>query len=48
MTQAITALRRAYAAFNRGDMDSAVESLDTQIEWTEPAEFPETRHIPRA
>jgi len=40
LTQAVTALRGAYAAFNRGDMDAAVESLDPQIEWTEPAEFP--------
>jgi ketosteroid isomerase-like protein len=37
---AITALRGAYAAFNRGDIDDAVEPLDPQIEWTEPAEFP--------
>jgi len=40
LTQAITALRGAYAAFNRGDIDAAVEPLDAQIEWTEPAEFP--------
>jgi ketosteroid isomerase-like protein len=40
MEQAITALRGAYAAFNRGDMDAAVESLDAQIDWTEPVEFP--------
>jgi ketosteroid isomerase-like protein len=40
LTPAITALRSAYAAFNRGDMDTAVESLDPQIAWTEPAEFP--------
>jgi ketosteroid isomerase-like protein len=39
MSHAITALRGAYAAFNRGDMDAAVESLDAQIDWTEPAEF---------
>ena len=38
--QMILALRAAYAAFNRGDIDSAVEPLDAQIEWTEPAEFP--------
>jgi uncharacterized protein len=38
--QAISALRGAYAAFNRGDMDAAVEPLDAEIEWTEPAEFP--------
>jgi uncharacterized protein len=37
---AITALRGAYAAFNRGDVDGAVEPLDEHIEWTEPAEFP--------
>jgi uncharacterized protein len=38
--QRIAALRAAYAAFNRGDMDAAVESLDPQIEWSEPAQFP--------
>src|SRR5580704_4910251 len=38
--QAIRVLRGAYAAFNRGDIDAAVEPLDAQIEWTEPAEFP--------
>jgi hypothetical protein len=38
--QALTALRGAYAAFNRGDIDAAVEALDPQIEWTEPKEFP--------
>ena len=36
---AIQALRRAYAAFNRNDMQAAVEMLDPEIEWTEPAEF---------
>jgi len=40
LTQTILALREAYVAFNRGDMDAAVASLDPQIEWTEPAEFP--------
>jgi uncharacterized protein len=40
LSHAIAALRGAYAAFNRGDMDAAVESLDAQIDWTEPAEFP--------
>jgi ketosteroid isomerase-like protein len=40
LTQAISDLRGAYAAFNRGDMDAAVEALDPHIEWTEPAEFP--------
>jgi len=38
--QAIAALRDAYAAFNRGDMDAAVASLDENIEWIEPQEFP--------
>lgn len=38
--QMISVLRRAYAAFNRGDMDAALEPLDAQIEWSEPAEFP--------
>ena len=38
--QAISALRGAYAAFNRGDIAAAVEPLDSQIEWIEPAEFP--------
>ena len=37
---AITALRGAYAAFNRGDIDAALEPLDERIEWTEPSEFP--------
>jgi len=38
--RAIGVLREAYAAFNRGDIPAAVKSLDPQIEWTEPAEFP--------
>jgi ketosteroid isomerase-like protein len=38
--QAIVALKSAYAAFNRGDIDAAVESFDPQIEWSEPVEFP--------
>jgi len=36
VNQAIAALRDAYAAFNRGDMDAAVASLDENIEWIEP------------
>lgn len=36
----IATLHAAYAAFNRGDFDAAVASLDPQIEWTEPQEFP--------
>ncbi len=38
--QTITDLRAAYAAFNRGNIEAAVESFDPQIEWAEPAEFP--------
>ena len=38
--QRIKALRTAYAAFNQGDFNAAVEALDAEIEWTEPAEFP--------
>ncbi len=40
MNQAIAALRDAYAAFNRGDMNAAVASLAADIEWIEPREFP--------
>jgi len=40
MNQSIAALRDAYAAFNRGDMDAAVASLDSDIDWIEPKEFP--------
>jgi len=38
--QRIATLRAAYAAFNRGDIAAAVQSLDPQIDWSEPAEFP--------
>jgi uncharacterized protein len=38
--RAVGILREAYAAFNRGDISSAVAQLDPQIDWTEPAEFP--------
>ncbi|MBV8514709.1 MAG: nuclear transport factor 2 family protein [Acidobacteria bacterium] len=38
--QRIAILRAAYAAFNRGDIDAAVQSLDSQIDWSEPTEFP--------
>lgn len=38
--QMITALRAAYAAFNRGDIDAALQPLDAAIEWSEPPEFP--------
>ena len=38
--QAIAELRSAYDAFSRGDIDSAVQFLDPDVEWTEPPEFP--------
>jgi uncharacterized protein len=37
---AIALLRDAYAAFNRNDIAAAVRNFDTNIDWTEPAEFP--------
>lgn len=40
MQPAVGALRKAYAAFNRGDIAATTEALDANIEWTEPAEFP--------
>jgi uncharacterized protein len=40
LKRTVAALRAAYAAFNRGDIDAAVESFDAQIEWSEPPEFP--------
>jgi ketosteroid isomerase-like protein len=40
MRRAIGGLRDAYAAFNRGDIDSAVAGMAPDIEWSEPAEFP--------
>ena len=38
--QRIAALRSAYDAFNRGDIDSAVQFLDSHVDWSEPSEFP--------
>ena len=36
----IAILRSAYSAFNRNDIDAAVQSLSPDIDWSEPAEFP--------
>jgi ketosteroid isomerase-like protein len=36
----IATLRAAYAAFNQGDIDAAVASFDSDIEWSEPQGFP--------
>jgi ketosteroid isomerase-like protein len=38
--QRIAILRAAYSAFNRGDITAAVHSLDENIDWSEPTEFP--------
>jgi ketosteroid isomerase-like protein len=40
LEQMIAALRGAYAAFNRGDIEAALAPLDAQIEWSEPVDFP--------
>ena len=37
---AIAGLRAAYASFNRGDIEAAVDLLDPHVEWIEPVEFP--------
>ena len=37
---AISEIRSAYAAFNRGDIEAAVSMLDANVEWSEPVEFP--------
>jgi ketosteroid isomerase-like protein len=37
--QMIGALRAAYAAFNRGDIDAALQPFAAEIEWSEPSEF---------
>lgn len=36
----IAALREAYAAFNRGDIDGALKPLAPDIDWNEPKSFP--------
>ena len=33
----VEALRRGYAALNRGDLSVVLELLDPEIEWHEPA-----------
>jgi hypothetical protein len=34
------ALKESYAALNRNDIPAMVKVFDSQIEWTEPAEYP--------
>lgn len=33
-------MKEAYGALNRNDMPAMVKAFDSQIEWTEPAEYP--------
>jgi hypothetical protein len=40
LTAEMEALKTACAACNRNDIAATVEAMDSQIEWTEPAEFP--------
>lgn len=44
LAKAITTPRAAYAAFNRGDFDAALKSLDPQIERSEPPGVSRRRH----
>jgi ketosteroid isomerase-like protein len=34
-------VRRAYEAWNEGDPDAAIALLDSRVEWTLPAHFPD-------
>jgi hypothetical protein len=44
----VDAVRAAYAAFARGDIDAAVADLAVDVEWIEPEEFPDDgRHVGR-
>lgn len=40
MVAEVEALREAYAALNRGDVPSMVAAFDSEIEWTEPDDYP--------
>jgi ketosteroid isomerase-like protein len=40
LERALSLLREAYDAFNRGDIAAAVARLDPDIAWHEPPEFP--------
>jgi ketosteroid isomerase-like protein len=33
-------INETYAAFNRGDLDAAVQHLDVDVDWLEPEQFP--------
>ena len=39
--QNVEVARRAYAAFNRHDFDTALESLDPNVEWHQITQFPD-------
>ncbi len=39
MNEITQALRQAYEAFNRGDIQACLVALDPNVEWIEPAEF---------
>jgi ketosteroid isomerase-like protein len=40
-SQNVEIVRRAYAAWNDGDPEHAIELLDPDVEWTLPAHFPD-------
>jgi uncharacterized protein len=43
----VQAVLRGYQAFNRGDLEAAVEGFHPQIEWSGPGVLPEKREVYR-
>jgi ketosteroid isomerase-like protein len=43
----VEAVLRGYEAFNRGDLDAAVEGFHPEIEWSGPGVLPEKREVYR-
>ena len=43
----VALVQSAYAAFNLGDFDAAMELLDPEIEWQLPPNIPDTGSTPR-